>query len=93
MKRYQPDVIYTRIGGSPKHVLHEHVTGDYVLHSEAEAAIAAEREALDRLVIAAQPFTSPDVVDETSGTIPLMEELAAALEDAERRRAVIAVKQ
>jgi hypothetical protein len=41
MKRYQPDVIYTRVGGSPKHELHEHVSGDYVLHSDHEAALAA----------------------------------------------------
>ena len=40
MKRYQPDVIYTRVGGSPKHVLHEHVSGDYVLHADHEAALA-----------------------------------------------------
>ena len=44
MKRYQPDVIYTRVGGSPKHVLHEHVSGDYVLHADHEVALNRERD-------------------------------------------------
>jgi hypothetical protein len=40
-------------------------------------------EALQRLIAAARPFISADVVDETTGTIPLMEELASAIEQAE----------
>ena len=37
---------------------------------------------LERLIKAAEPFLSGNVVDETSGTIPLMEELRAAIEEA-----------
>lgn len=39
---------------------------------------------LQRLIAAAKPFLSGDAVDETSGTIPLVEELRAAIEDAEK---------
>jgi len=35
-----------------------------------------------RLVAAGEPFTSGDTVDEVSGTIPLMDEMKAALEQA-----------
>ena len=33
----------------------------------------------DQLATAAEPFTSPDIVDETDGTIPLMDKLEEAL--------------
>lgn len=39
----------------------------------------ANEEIIIRLIRAAEPFTSSDIVDETSGTIPLMEELGKAL--------------
>jgi len=80
----------------------ESATGRWVEFAEAEAAIKAAiawtrmeeraaimalRVALDRLIAAAQPFTSRDIVDETSGTIPLMEELAAAIEAARKGKA------
>ena len=42
--------------------------------------IVAYRELVD----AAKPFTSADTVDETSGTIPLMEALSDALDTAKR---------
>jgi hypothetical protein len=45
----------------------------------AEALVGRLRPALARLVNAAVPFTSGDIVDETSGTIPLMNELDEAL--------------
>ena len=35
------------------------------------------------LILAAKPFLSGDVVDETSGTIPLMETLEDAIESME----------
>jgi hypothetical protein len=41
------------------------------------------REALQALIEAARPFTSGDVVDETTATIPLMAELQAAIDAAE----------
>jgi hypothetical protein len=37
------------------------------------------------LIAAAKPFTNDDVVDETSGTIPLMEKLRKAIEAAEKQ--------
>ena len=40
------------------------------------------KEILRELIDAAKPFTSGDVVDETSGTIPLMERLEDAIEAA-----------
>ena len=42
------------------------------------------QEAVKALVDAAKPFTNPNIVDETSGTIPLMERLKKAIEDAEK---------
>ena len=36
------------------------------------------------LIEAAKPFTNSDIVDETSGTIPLMEMLRRAIESAEK---------
>jgi len=41
------------------------------------------REVINELIIAARPFTDCDVVDETSGTIPLMERMKYAIADAE----------
>lgn len=41
-------------------------------------------EAVQRLIAAAKPFTDGNIVDETSGTIPLMEELRKAIEAAEK---------
>jgi hypothetical protein len=41
------------------------------------------QEALRQLIEAAKPFTSGDVVTETSGTIPLMEALERAIHEAE----------
>jgi hypothetical protein len=41
------------------------------------------RETLQELIEAAKPFTSGDVVDETTGTIPLMTVLQAAIDAAE----------
>ena len=38
---------------------------------------------LEELIEAAEPFTSDEVVDETTGTIPLMERLEEAIEQAE----------
>jgi hypothetical protein len=43
-----------------------------------------QKQIVAALIAAAKPFTSGDVVDETSGTIPLMEELRKAIEAAER---------
>lgn len=40
-------------------------------------------KALEKLATASRPFLSGDVVDETSGTIPLMRELEQAIEEAE----------
>ena len=39
---------------------------------------------LENLVNASRPFTSGDIVDETSGTIPLMKRLKSAIERAEK---------
>jgi hypothetical protein len=41
------------------------------------------RETLQALIEAAKPFTSGDVIDETTGTIPLLEALQAAIDAAE----------
>jgi hypothetical protein len=41
-------------------------------------------EALQRLIAAAKPFLSGDVVDETTGTIPLMQALQDAITAAEK---------
>ena len=41
-------------------------------------------EIIEELIAAAEPFLSPDVVDETSGTIPLMERLRLAIEAAKK---------
>ncbi len=38
---------------------------------------------LIELIDAAKPFTSGDIVDETTGTIPLMERLERAIDEAE----------
>ena len=43
-----------------------------------------QKRILEALIAAAKPFTSDDVVDETSGTIPLMESLRKAIAAAER---------
>lgn len=40
-------------------------------------------ECVRKLIAAAKPFLSGDVVDETSGTIPLLEQLEDAISDAE----------
>ena len=37
-----------------------------------------------KLTSAARPFTSGDIVDKTGGTIPLMDKLGEAIEEAER---------
>lgn len=42
------------------------------------------QEALKALIDAAKPFTDQNIVDETYGTIPLMERLKKAIEDAEK---------
>jgi hypothetical protein len=42
-----------------------------------------EISAIRKLIEAAKPFTSGETVTETSGTIPLMEELEDAIEAAE----------
>ena len=42
-----------------------------------------DEKIIKRLVKAAKPFTSGDVVDETDGTIPLMEELEEAIAEIE----------
>ena len=42
------------------------------------------REAIKRLIEAAKPFTNGNIVDETSKTIPLMEELEKAIEAAQK---------
>ena len=39
---------------------------------------------LRELIEAARPFTSGNTVDETSGTIPLMERLSEAIRNAEK---------
>jgi hypothetical protein len=41
------------------------------------------KEILVELIDAARPFTSGDIVDETDGTIPIMERLEVAIERAE----------
>jgi hypothetical protein len=41
-----------------------------------------ELNVLEALIEAAKPFTDGSIVDETCGTIPLMEALASAIEDA-----------
>lgn len=88
MKRY--DFYGSFDGGGPA-ISEASNDGEYVLHSDHEAALAAmkaERDtavaALNRLVAAATPFTSADVVDETSGTIPLIDELEAAIDAARK---------
>jgi hypothetical protein len=43
-----------------------------------------QKRILAALIAAAKPFTSGDVVDETSGTIPLMEALQKAIDAAEK---------
>lgn len=42
-------------------------------------------QTLKDLIAAAKPFISGEVVDETSGTIPLMEALRKAIEAAEKQ--------
>ena len=42
-------------------------------------------EALKALVEAAKPFLDDTVVTETSGTIPLLDKLQEAIDDAQRR--------
>jgi hypothetical protein len=42
-----------------------------------------EAQKIAELIEAAKPFLSADVVDETSGTIPLTQKLAAAIDAAE----------
>lgn len=44
-----------------------------------------KRKCIEDLIAAAKPFTSGDVVDETSGTIPLMEALRKAIEQMQKR--------
>lgn len=48
-----------------------------------KARVSELADVLDRLADAATPFTDGRIVDETSGTMPLMEELADALNFAE----------
>lgn len=43
-----------------------------------------EKKILRELIEAARPFTSGDTVDETSGTIPKMDRLEQAIDDAEK---------
>jgi hypothetical protein len=43
------------------------------------AEITQLRAALVELMSASEPFTDPDIVDETDGTIPLMDRLEEAL--------------
>ena len=44
--------------------------------------MAEIKEALARLVRASEPFTSSDIVDETGGTMLLMQELTEAIKQA-----------
>ena len=44
-----------------------------------------DKQTIKRLIEAAKPFTSGDVVDELSSTIPLMDELEEAIAEAERK--------
>ena len=41
-----------------------------------------DKEIIRELIEAVEPFNSGDIVDETSGTIPLMERLEKAIEAA-----------